>query len=159
MMINKTAEQSVIGAILLDGSLYKDLKLESKHFGDISHRKIYEAIERVSEKEQSIDIVTVTTELGDLINSVGGVSYLTELAQSIPTTANLHFYESAVFEAYRQRETRKIALKYAEDPTDEALHKLIADLEITKEIGVQSQEKSLKDHLAEIVDEDRKSVV
>jgi len=153
MMINKAAEQSVIGAILLDGSLYKDLKLESKHFGDISHRKIYEAIERVSEKEQRIDIVTVTTELGDLINSVGGVSYLTELAQSIPTTANLHFYESAVFEAYRQRKTRKIALKYAENPTDEALHKLIADLETTKEIGVQSQEKSLKDHLAEIVDD------
>jgi len=153
MMINKAAEQSVIGAILLDGSLYKDLKLESKHFGDISHRKIYEAIERVSEKEQNIDIVTVTTELGDLVNSVGGVSYLTELAQSIPTTANLHFYESAVFEAYRQRKTREIALRYAENPNDEALHKLITDLETTKEIGVQTQEKSLKDHLADIVDD------
>lgn len=153
MMINKAAEQSVIGAILLDGSLYKDLKLEPKHFGHVAHRKIYESIERVAEKEQSIDIVTVTTELGDLVNSVGGVSYLTELAQSIPTTANLHFYESAVFEAYRQRKTREIALRYAENPNDEALHKLITDLETTKEIGVQTQEKSLKDHLADIVDD------
>src|SRR5690625_3870416 len=140
MMINKAAEQSVIGSILLDGSLYKDLKLEPKHFGHVVHRKIYESIERVAEKEQNIDIVTVTTELGDLINSVGGVSYLTDLAGSIPTTANLQHYESAVFESYRQRETRRIALKYAENPTDEELHRLISELEIVKEIGIQTQE-------------------
>ena len=152
-MNNTQAEQAVIGSVLLEGSLYKDLRLQDKHFADPAHRRIYQSIESVAEKEQSIDVVTVTTDLGDDINRVGGVSYLTDLVGSIPSTANLDHYESAVFESYRKRQTRKIALKYAENPDDETLHKLIVDLETVKEIGVQTQEKSLSDHLAEIVEE------
>ncbi|GEN30263.1 replicative DNA helicase [Cerasibacillus quisquiliarum] len=153
MMENREAEQSVIGSVLMEGELYKDLRLEHKHFGSIIHQKIYQAIERVADKEQSIDLVTVTTELADDINSVGGVSYLTNLATSIPTTANLRHYESAVFEAYRNRTARQIALQYAENPNDERLHELIAELETLKEVGVQAQEKTLVDHLSEIVDD------
>ena len=152
-MRNTQAEQAVIGSILMDGSLYKDLRLENKHFADPAHRKIYQAIEGVSEKEQSIDVVTVTTELESDINNVGGVSYLTDLATSIPTTANLKHYESAVFESYRKRKTREYALRYAEDPDDESLHKLLADLETVKEIGVQQQERSAKDYLIEIAED------
>src|SRR5690625_1057909 len=152
-MRNTQAEQAVIGSILMDGSLYKDLRLKNKHFADPAHRKIYQAIEEVSEKEQSIDVVTVTTELESDINNVGGVSYLTDLATSIPTTANLKHYESAVFESYRKRKTREYALRYAEDPDDESLHKLLADLETVKEIGVQQQERSAKDYLIEIAED------
>lgn len=152
-MRNIQAEQAVIGSILLDGSLYKDLRLQHKHFADPSHQRIYQSIERVSEQEKDIDVVTVTTELGEDINSVGGVTYLTELAGSIPSTASLKHYESAVFEAYRQRKTREIALKYAENPNDESLHKLLSDLETVKEIGVQQQEKSTKDYLIEIAED------
>lgn len=153
MMENREAEQSVIGSVLMEGELYKDLRIEHKHFGNAIHQKIYQAIERVAEKEKDIDIVTVTTELGADINNVGGVSYLTDLATSIPTTANLKHYESAVFEAYRNRTARQITLQYAEDPNDEKLHQLIAELETVKEVGVQTQEKTLVDHLTEIVEE------
>lgn len=151
--VNVQAEQAVIGSILIDDTIFKELKLESRHFGDPQHQQIYKAIEHVAKKGQKIDIVTVTTELGDLINEVGGVSYLSQLAESIPSTANIEFYESAVFEAYRQRKTRELALKYAENPNDESLHKLISDLEKVKETGVQTEEKTIRDHLEEIADD------
>lgn len=151
--VNVQAEQAVIGSILIDDTIFKELKLESRHFGDPQHQQIYQAIERVSKKGQNIDIVSVTTELGDLINEVGGVSYLSQLAESIPSTANIEFYESLVFEAYRQRKTRELALKYAENPNDESLHKLISDLEKVKETGVQTEEKTIRDHLEEIADD------
>lgn len=152
-MENKHAEQSVIGSILLEGSLYKDLRLENKHFGSTIHQKIYQSIERVAEKEQDIDVVTVTTELGDDINNIGGVSYLTDLAGSIPSTASLKHYETAVFESYRKRVTRQIALKYAENPNDESLHDLISELETIREIGIQAQERTITDYLSEIIDD------
>src|SRR5699024_11370966 len=102
----------ITGSIAMEGEVYKDLRLSHKHFGSIVHQKIYQAIERVADKKQSIDVVTVTTELADDINSVGGVSYLTDLATSIPTTANLRHYEYAVFEVYSNRAARQISLKY-----------------------------------------------
>lgn len=156
-MINIEAEQSVIGSILLEGSLFRNLRIQSKHFGDLKHRQIFKAMEEVANKDQSIDVVTVVTQLGDLVNRVGGVSYITDLAGSVPSTANVKFYESAVFESYRNRKTKEIALKYAENPDDESLHDLIYQLSKVSEIGVPREEKTTHDYLIEIAEDMSKS--
>src|SRR5690625_731158 len=152
-MINIEAEQSVIGSILLEGSLFRNLRIQSKHFGDLKHQQIFRAMEEVANKEKSIDIVTVVTQLGDRVNGVGGVSYITDLAGSVPTTANIEHYESAVFESYRNRKSREIALRYAEKPDNESLHDLIHQLSKVSEIGVLREEKTIHDYLVEIVDD------
>lgn len=153
MIHNPEAEQAVIGSILLEGSLFETLTLEPNQFYEARHQKIYEAMQKVAEKEKRIDVVTVVTELESDIGNVGGVSYLTQLAESIPSTESLKHYESAVFEAYRNRETRKLAIKYSEQPNEETLHEFMAQLERVKDIGIQTTDKTTQDILMEIADD------
>lgn len=150
MIYNKDAEQAVIGTILLEGLLFDSLLVTPDHFYDPGLSRIFNAMHRVAEKEQAIDVITVTTELGDQVQAVGGVSYLTELAQSIPSTESLKNYEHLVLEAYRKRKTREIALRYAEDPEDNSLVRLIADLENLQTVGAHQEEMTTYDYLQEI---------
>lgn len=150
MIYNIEAEQAVVGTILLEGSLFDSLLVNAEHFYDPGLSRILNAMQRVAEKEQAIDVITVTTELGDQINDVGGVSYLTDLVSSIPSTESLKNYEHLVLEAYRRRKTREVTLRYAENPEDDSLVKLISDLEDLQTIGAQQEEMTTYDFLQEI---------
>ncbi len=90
------AERSVLGALLLDSeSIVKVVEfLVPRHFYRNAHASIYEAILTLYEKREPADLITVPGELkknGTLDNS-GGVSYLTELVNSVPTAANIEYY-------------------------------------------------------------------
>ncbi len=153
MNYNETAEQSVIGSLLLEGNLISNLTIEPKHFYSASHKRIYEAMQKVNDKGIEINIVTVVTELSDSISEVGGVSYLTELAESVPSTAPIKNYESSIYEDYRLRESQKLASEYMKLPSEESLHKLLSNLDKLKDEGIQTDEKTVKDYLMEIAEE------
>ncbi|WP_026908926.1 replicative DNA helicase [Paucisalibacillus globulus] len=152
MIHHLEAEQAVIGTVLLEGALFQNLTLEAKHFYSIKHQKIFDSMRIVSEKQQEINVVTVVTVLEKDVDEIGGVSYLSQLAGSVPSTEGLKDYESAVFEAYRNRETSKLAIQYSENPSDESLHKLLTQLEKVKDIGIFNQEKTTKDILLDIAE-------
>lgn len=153
MIFNEQAEQAVIGTILLDGTLFDTLGLIPEHFYKAQHSKIYESITSVADKEQDINVVTIVSELGDTVNSVGGVSYLTDLSGAVPSTESLKHYEQLVLEAYRNRESQRAAVKYAENPDEESLSNLITSLETLQEVGTQQQEKTTYDYLQEIAED------
>src|SRR5512140_3273702 len=88
---NIEAEQSVLGAILLDNNaLYTAFELITQDdFYKDSNRKIFIAMTELLEKNEPIDIITLTDHLrnkGDL-DVVGGSQYLTALVSAIPTSA------------------------------------------------------------------------
>lgn len=153
-MHNQLAEQTVIGTILMDSSLAKETRLKSEHFFFEQYRLIFESITSLKDSGQEIDVVTLTTELSkkDNLNKVGGVTHLTELATSIPTTANFKHYENLVFEAYRYRKSRELSLKYTENPSDESLAELIKKLENVQNEGVIEEEKNTQDYLLDIAE-------
>jgi len=150
MIYNQEAEQAVIGTILMEGTLFDSLIVQPEHFYSRQLRAIFESMQRVHEKEQPIDVVTVTTELGNNLNNVGGLVYITELAESVPSIESLKNYEYLVLEAYRSRKSREIALQYAENPDDESLEILVKELESLKEFGINQQEKTTYEYLKEI---------
>lgn len=90
------AEKSVLGALLIDkDAIVKVVEfLRSKHFYKDSHEKIYQAILNLYEKREPADLVTVPNELKKMkvLKEVGGVSYLTEIVNSVPTAANVESY-------------------------------------------------------------------
>ncbi|HLR58879.1 MAG TPA: replicative DNA helicase [Pseudogracilibacillus sp.] len=153
MNSNVEAEKSVIGSILLEGTLFQDLNLQAEHFGDAGHKKIYEAMTIIADKELSIDVTTLATQLGEVVNQVGGLSYLIDLSSSVPSTESLKYYESLVFEAYRNRKSREVALNYAENPTDETLAELMSNLESLQVTGLKKEEKTSYDYLMEIAED------
>lgn len=93
---NLEAEQSVLGAILLDNAgINKAMELLTlDDFYRTAHRKIYQAMLDLSEHGEVIDQITLTEQLktkGDL-EVVGGAAYLAELVQVVPTAANIKYH-------------------------------------------------------------------
>ena len=87
------AEQCVLGAILLENeALLKvhDL-LKPEHFYRPPHRKVFEAILALFERNEPIDLLTVTEVLRrrNHIEEIGGSAYLASLMEAVPTAANV----------------------------------------------------------------------
>lgn len=99
---NIEAEQSVIGAILLENdALLKALEIISgEDFYRESHRKIFSAVLELFEKSEAIDIITITEILSkkNALEEVGGVSYLSSLVSQIPTAANVKYHSKIIKE-------------------------------------------------------------
>jgi replicative DNA helicase len=93
---NLEAEQSVLGAILLDNaSMAKAMEmLTEDDFYRTAHRKIYMAMLELSEHGEVVDQITLSEHLrtkGEL-ETVGGSAYLAELVQAVPTAANARYH-------------------------------------------------------------------
>ncbi|MFC4077256.1 replicative DNA helicase [Salinithrix halophila] len=93
---NQDAEQAVLGAILIEPSVLITVteRLQAEDFYRQAHQRLFQVIIDLSEQGEPVDLVTLTSELSDrkLLDEVGGVSYLTELAQAVPTAANVDYY-------------------------------------------------------------------
>lgn len=99
---NQEAEQAVLGAILIEPSVLVTVleQIRPEDFYRQAHQRLLQVIVDLNEQGEPIDLVTLTSELSDrkLLDEVGGVSYLTELAESVPTAANVEYYSRIVEE-------------------------------------------------------------
>lgn len=96
------AEQSVIGSILLDKEVIPVITevLRGEDFYRQDHREIFEAVMDLFDRGEPIDLITVSEQLrlrGSLDN-VGGLEYLMNMANAVPTTANARHYAKIVEE-------------------------------------------------------------
>lgn len=96
------AERSVLGCMLLDRSsvtLAMEL-LVPEDFYQAQHVEIFAQMAKLNAGGKPIDLVTLATQLSSdgRIDSVGGMSYLVELSQAVPTTANIKTYIALVKE-------------------------------------------------------------
>lgn len=99
---NIEAEQSVLGAMLLDKEALSNVAeiISSQDFYRDDHKEIFEAIMDLYERAEPIDLITVSEQLkarGSL-DGIGGLEYLTNLANAVPTTANAKHYAKIVEE-------------------------------------------------------------
>jgi len=82
-----------------------------------SHEYIYIAILNLFEKESPIDLITLTRELENigLLEQVGDVSYIDELLDSTPTSANMAYYAEIIKEHALKRSAIRQAVKLYND--------------------------------------------
>ncbi len=118
------AEKSVLGAILLDpDSLVKVVEfLKPGHFYKTNHQNIYEAIIQLYENREPADLVTVPDQLRKMneLKSSGGVTYLTELVNFVPTAANIEHYGKIIKDHCTRRNLLKTAGRIARMVHEEA---------------------------------------
>ena len=96
------AEQSVLGAIFIDEGKLVFVReyIEAEDFFKHAHRLIFAAMVALSERNEAIDATTMRNYLanhGDLEN-IGGLAYLAEVINSVPTSANAEYYAKIVAE-------------------------------------------------------------
>lgn len=99
---NIEAEQAVLGAVLIDQNALMSATeiLIPEDFYRQAHQRIFRAMLDLTEKNEPVDLVTLTAELTDRewLEEVGGVTYLTDLANAVPTAANVEYYAHIVEE-------------------------------------------------------------
>ncbi len=93
---NLEAEQSVLGAILLDNAaLNRSMEILSEEdFYRTANQIVYRSMMGLSERHQPVDQITLTDYLrgtGEL-EQVGGASYIAELVQMVPSAANIRYH-------------------------------------------------------------------
>ena len=146
------AEQAILGCMLTDKdaviSAIEVLKEESFYRED--NRAIYSAILSLYSRNEPVDIITVKAELVEQGNfeRVGGLEYLAELPERVPTTANVEKYikivdEKATLRSLIQTSNELIALGYDESEDVDS----IMDMAEKKVFGL-SQKKSAKGYTA-----------
>ena len=96
------AELSVLGAMMLKKEAVTQAieLLRSDEFYRQAHRVVFEAMESLVREGEPVDIVTVTESLrkSGLLEQVGGITFLANLTNSVPSTANLAHYAKIVKE-------------------------------------------------------------
>jgi replicative DNA helicase len=99
---NVEAEQSILGGILIENDAINKVTeiLTPDDFYRDAHRKIYNALINLTERDEPADLVTLTNELRKLnqLDAVGGASYVASLIDSVPTAANIEYYAKIVKE-------------------------------------------------------------
>ena len=99
---NLEAEKSVLGAILIHNDAFNHAAelIDSRDFFRDAHRRIFDKMVSLSERNEAIDLVTLKEELrrsGEL-EEVGGPAYIASLADGVPRTANVEHYARIVKE-------------------------------------------------------------
>lgn len=96
------AEQAVLGAMLIEREAISKVAeiLRQEDFYREAHRLIYNAAVDLFNKNDAVDLVTVTEFLrkDDKLEGAGGISYITSLANSVPTAANVLYHARIVEE-------------------------------------------------------------
>ena len=97
---NLEAEESVLGACFLSKyALQKACEsLTEDSFYNEKNAKIFASLSSLSEQKIPIDITTVTSDLQNkkILSEVGGVEYLTEVVNFVPTATNIDYYIKTV---------------------------------------------------------------
>jgi replicative DNA helicase len=110
------AEQGVLGCCLISpndciGEVIEKLKDDGQgspngsHFYDLRHQTIYETLADMFNTREAIDVITVQQKLKDkqLLEQIGGIAYLSQLQDAVPSAANLSYYLEIVREKFLLR--------------------------------------------------------
>lgn len=96
------AEVSVLGGMFLDrDAVARAVEiLDASMFFREGHRRIFRSMSRLFERGDVIDVITLKDDLGrtDELESVGGLNYLAELMDAVPTAANIDYHARIVRE-------------------------------------------------------------
>ncbi|WP_391118712.1 replicative DNA helicase [Psychrobacillus sp. L3] len=159
---NQEAEQSVIGAIFLEPQALITAAeiIMPEDFFRVAHQKIFQTMLRLSDQGKAIDVVTVTEELSAKkeLEDVGGISYISEIANAVPTAANIGHYAKIVEEKSILRRLIRVATSIVEDgfTREDEVEALLAEAE-RKMMEVASRKNAgdfqhIKDVLVETYD-------
>jgi len=114
---NIEAEQAVLGAMLIKKEAIAEVSqiLSANDFYREAHRLIFEAMMALFNKNEAVDLITVTEQLRktEQLEKVGGIAAVTSLANAVPTAANVEYHARIVSEKAQLRNLINAATEIA----------------------------------------------
>ena len=112
------AEMALLGSMMIEqDALERAVGIVSaEHFYKTAHQKIFAAMKTLADKDQAVDLITVTEELKRLgfLAEIGGERYLAELMSKVSTAAHVEHYAKIVYDTALVRELIKISTSTVE---------------------------------------------
>ena len=152
------AEQGVLGCILLApndcmGECIEKFKGNEEVFYDLRHQTIFRALSEMYDSRQAIDVITLQQRLKDsqLLEQIGGLTYLSVLPDTVPSAANLSYYLEIVREKYLLRRMIHICTDVVsrvydhEGEVDALMDEVERDILRISEARVQGQTNTIKE--------------
>ncbi len=97
---NIDAEKSLLGCLMIDKNAIVKVvdSIQARDFYKKDHQHIYEAVSELFEKAEAIDVLSVANRLKEknLLEEIGGNTYLTELTNSVPNAFHAMNYAKIV---------------------------------------------------------------
>lgn len=141
---SEEAEKAVLGAAILEPSVIDKIaeRLKPGDFYRQAHQRLFQVIGEMRENKKPIDLVSLTEELHTrkLLDEVGGVTYLAELSNSVPTTANADFYAKII----EEKAIRRVLIAKASQMAAQAQEANIEEVITSAQEALQNiQERSV----------------
>ncbi len=157
------AEQGVLGSMLIsprDTIAECVEKINEEYFYVPAHQTIYTVLVELWNAGQAIDLITFTQVLRDrnLLESLGGASFVTGLFTFVPTAANVQYYLDIVRDKYILREiiaaaTESVRRAYEEqDEVNNLLDEVEQRIFAVGEDRFKGQMLSMKDQVMEAIE-------
>ncbi|MDA0976993.1 MAG: replicative DNA helicase [Proteobacteria bacterium] len=112
------AERSVLGGLMLDDNAWDAVssRVSADDFYRSDHRIIFRCMTALVEQNKPLDIITISEALEDVgeLDNVGGLAFISDLAESTPTASNIHAYAEIV----RERATVRSLISVAHEIAD-----------------------------------------
>lgn len=118
-------EEAVLGAMMIDKKGVDDVIdiLHAEAFYKPAHQFIYEAIFRLFENSEPIDLLTVSNQLkkDEKLEAIGGDFYLINLSQKVSSAAHIEFHARIILQKYIQRKLISISSEIITNSYDETM--------------------------------------
>ena len=129
------AEKALLGCILKDNTIIKELNITSEHFTSYENIKLYKIMEDLERAEKSIDAVTIMSTIGAMeFNRLYGTSYMSSLMDSVPSIHSFKNYENIVIGEWKER-TIKSKLTEFMHQDGQVVQNLISELNKIDQVG------------------------
>lgn len=115
------AEQSVLGSLMLENDRWGDVieRIVVSDFYNRAHQRIFQAMQRLVDNNQPIDLITLSESMendpNSHLESMGGFAYLAELSKNTPSAANTNAYADIVRERSQARQLISLGKKISAD--------------------------------------------
>ena len=159
---NVEAEIATLGAMMLEPSSIGNVIpiLKADDFYKMAHQRIYQILVELYSHGESPDILVLKNKLEaqNMLETVGGTSYITMLTDAVPSAANITYYAKIVLEASIRRRLIKAANKILEEVQNKSLESRSLLEEAQRKIfeltdaGVSATFKEIKEVVIPFVD-------
>jgi len=139
------AEQAFLGSLIMDSSAWDQVShlIQGKDFFDVNNKLIFNEIYDLASAGQIIDVVVLEDCLRSkgVLDRIGGLSYLAELARKVPTSAHIKAYADIIKEKSIMRELINISNRTVQaiHQTEQGDIKQVLDKAESEIFGISNQ--------------------
>lgn len=124
-MQHEVLERSILGTMLTNNYLINDSTVQAEHFTGAIHRKIYQTMKHLADKQQVADIATIIVSVQNIEEIGGDINYLSSL-ESFADIEKFDSWAETLLESYQKRTARNLMNKALVD--DWELDKVLGEL-------------------------------